>query len=103
MLLCRERGGAEVALAALFAASSHCFVSFKANCSKGSRSTELRGSSELVIVKLQSGVRRRKVSERAEKYVQGSLCYASVPLQIVLCTKQVTEDVEGWQGKFGVR
>lgn len=49
----------------------------------------------------QSG--ERKVSEGAKKYIQRSPCYASVRLQIALCTERVTEDVEGRQGKFGVR
>lgn len=35
------------------------------------------------------------VGEGAEKYIQGSSCYASVQLQIVLCTERVTKDVEG--------
>lgn len=47
--------------------------------------------------------RERKVGEGAKKYIQRSPCYASVQLQIVLCTERVMEDVEGWQGKFGVR
>lgn len=49
----------------------------------------------------QSG--ERKVSEGAKKYIQRSPCHASVRLQIALCMERVTEDVEGRQGKFGVR
>lgn len=56
-----------------------------------------------MVVKLQGEERRGKVDARAKKYIQGSSCYASVQLQIVLCTERITKDAEGWQGKFGVR
>lgn len=54
------------------------------------------------VVKLQCEEGRGKVDARAKKYIQGSSCYASVQLQIVLCTERVTKDVDGWQGKSGV-
>lgn len=56
-----------------------------------------------MVVKLQCEEGKGKVDARAKKYIQRSLCYASVQLQIVLCTERVTKDVERWQGKFGVR
>lgn len=97
------RGGTEAALAPQLTASARCFAALKASCSKGGRSTELASSSEFVVVTLQGEGGRRKVGEGAKKYIQGSSCDASMQLQIVLCTEQVTKDVEGWQGKFGVR
>lgn len=66
-------------------------------------STELTGSSEFMVVKLLGEGGRRNMGEGAKKYIQGSLCYASVQLQIALDTEQVVKDVEVWQGKFGVR
>lgn len=97
----REKSCAE--FAPWLDASAHCFPDPKAGCSEEGRSPELTGSSELMVVKLQGEGGRGKVGARAKKYIQGSLCYASVQLQIVLCTERVTKDVEGWQGKFGVR
>lgn len=70
---------------------ARCFCSLlpapKAGCSEEGRSLELTSSSELMVVKLQGEGGRGKVGARTKKYIQGSLGYASVQLQIVLCTE----------------
>lgn len=84
-------------------ASARCFPAPKASCSEEGRSPELTSTSEIVAVKLEGEGGRGMVGARAKKYIQESSCYASVQLQIVLCTERITKDVEEWQGKSGVR
>lgn len=45
-----------------------------------------------MVVKLQGEEGRGNVAARAKKYIQRSSSYASVQLQIVLCTERVTKD-----------
>lgn len=99
----QERRSVEIALTPWLTASARCFAALKAGCDKGEGSTELTGSSGFTVVKLLGEGGRRNVGEGAKKYIQGSLYYTSVQLQIALGTEQVVKDVEVWQGKFGVR